>query len=253
MRLVLTLALALTHSASAEAQGVLEEEGHYVRFYGDGTASVSRSPDLGAYGWSIDCRADAMTDERPCSVFSDPDGVVIHYRTSVAPILVCATGHDDPNRTAMLRVDKLSAIHTDTSGCVDATLILPELLAGAVVIARRYQWPSERPVDSTLSLVGLAKAFEVVDRIRNGEGLVDMSPVDAGAEVNSLIAMARGIQPLCTGLGPESLRPPECTSWDLIEQELKALGWCWIDDGFTGTDHPDWRTCTEPPSSESGN
>ncbi|PWJ80598.1 hypothetical protein C7441_112140 [Pseudaminobacter salicylatoxidans] len=142
------------------------EDGFKIARYPDGSAHVS--PRLTGYGWSIDCRVDAMTDKRDCNISSKTGGPFVYYGSAASPQSVCIMGHDFPGRHGMIRVDSDAPIQTDNEGCVAAASILPQMKTGSSMTTRRYEWPYDYTRDETISLDGFAKAIEVVHLIRGG-------------------------------------------------------------------------------------
>lgn len=144
------------------------EDGYHIRVFHDGSASVALGPDVMDFRWSIDCTVDAMTDRRDCNMHSGTGGVFVYYGASPNPREVCVFGHDFPNRRGMIRVDKNAARTTDVEGCLSASSIWAQLLNGQSVTTRRYEWPRDYGKDKASTLDGLAKAHEIVGRIRSG-------------------------------------------------------------------------------------
>lgn len=162
------VAPASDFASTVPGELAFEEDGLFIRTFFDGSGSVALGPGVRDFRWSIDCRVDAMTDRRNCSIDSGSDGLFIHYGTAAQPRSVCILGHDFPGRTGMIRVEGNSPIATDTDGCVGASAILSQIMTGTTVVTRRVEWPYDYSVDATTTLRGFTKAMDVVARIRAG-------------------------------------------------------------------------------------
>ena len=136
-------------------------EGYRYSVFPDGSGSVATPSQL----WSIDCRQDAMTDKRECSISAREGRLFVFYGTSDAPEAVCILGHDFPSRRGAIRVDQGSPRRTADDGCVGAA-IMQQLMVGRKVITRRVEWPHDFPKDDEGPLEGLVRATELVARIR---------------------------------------------------------------------------------------
>ncbi|MGK7660690.1 MULTISPECIES: hypothetical protein [unclassified Marinovum] len=145
------------------------KDGNYhIKIFPDGSGSVALGPDVLDFAWRIDCRVDAMSDNRKCNITSGRDGIFVYYGESQRPRQVCVSGHDFPGRRGMIRVNTGSPVNTDTDGCVQAGSLLSQLRTGTSVTTRRVEWPYDYPVDATTTLAGFSKAMEVVEGIRSG-------------------------------------------------------------------------------------
>lgn len=155
-------------AASSQRSNFIMEDGFVVRSYSDGSASVGLGTDFLDFGWSIDCRVDAMSDRRKCSFYSETGGLLVDYGTGAAPQRICIVGHDFPGRNGMIRVDDKPPVVTNSAGCVPASRLLAQLSSGQNVTTRRFEWPYDHPRDHSHTLNGFGKVLEVVGRIRSG-------------------------------------------------------------------------------------
>ena len=144
------------------------EDGFFVRKYPDGSASVSRSADVLADRWSIDCGIDQMSDKRDCSITTENGGPFVYFGSSSSPQSICILGHDFPGRTGQIRIDKNSPIATDAEGCVSAARVLTQMKSGNEFLSRWTKWPYDYHRDSRYSLDGFNKALSVVAEIQQG-------------------------------------------------------------------------------------
>lgn len=164
----LLVILSACVTANAPSGQFMEEDGFFIQSFADGSAGVNVGRDVLDFGWSIDCRADAMSDRRKCSFFPHNGGLDVEYGTSTQPKEICVTNHNFPGRRAMIRVDQNAPVTTNTSGCAPIGSLLTQLKTGSVVTVRRYEWPYDYPQDKSHTLSGFSKAMQVVDRIRAG-------------------------------------------------------------------------------------
>lgn len=252
MKLLLPAILALAAPSAAAAQDGVYEGEYFVRIFEDGSARVGTSADPQLADWSIDCRVDAMTDERNCSFHGDIDGLFVSYGTHQQPKIVCAFGHDYPGRQAMIRIDQNPALTTDTMGCIEASSIMPQLTTGSIALVRSVRWPNDFPVDASVSLAGFVKTLEVITRIQNGEGAVSNEPVAASQVVSDYIAIAQYLQPICAGLIVGQDRPSDCSTWDKVIEQLNMLGWCWRRVGQSFRE-AEWHPCGKNSAHGAGN
>jgi hypothetical protein len=168
----LTAMVGLAFTSPAWAQKVsFSEDGYEIRVFNDGSGSVGRSLE-GSYfdRWSIDCRVDAMTDNRVCSISRGyKGGIFVFYGQRAKPQLICISHHDFPGRSGQVRIDTGAVRETDKEGCIAGEAILAEMLRGDQWLSRGYEWPHAYPFNTKVSLDGLKKAMEIVDRIKANE------------------------------------------------------------------------------------
>lgn len=148
--------------------GITKTGLHYF-IYGDGTGTISRTEDtFSSKLWAVNCRIDAMNDRKDCEIFGQSSPLLIDYRLSDRPSLICVQGHDFPGRTALIRVDGSAPIRTGENGCVTATRDLVERIRNAhMVSTRKVHWPYDQNMDEQRETVGLGDAMDLLSYIRD--------------------------------------------------------------------------------------
>lgn len=112
--------------------------------------------------WQIDCRVDAMTDARNCSLLGgEYYSVFIDFGASTAAKRICAMGHDFPGRTAAIRFGQGKPIETDSEGCIAGSYIT-EMRTAPYVRTRTVKWPYDVNVDHQSSLEGFPDALDLI-------------------------------------------------------------------------------------------
>lgn len=129
-------------------------------YYSDGYGSIGSIVGSGPY-WRVNCRADAMTDERMCSVSSHRTNLSFLFDSGNNINFVCVNGHDYPDRKAMVRIDGGAATESLADGCLVAAPLLPLLVDGAVVRTRHYEWPYDRAIDEEAALESVGDALSL--------------------------------------------------------------------------------------------
>lgn len=137
-------------------------DGYYIRNLPFGGVQVSTGPELSTPGWTALCEVDPMTDVRDCSVFHSSADLIINVDPAGIPKAVCIGRQKHPTYRAMLRVDQFAAQQADEEGCIPPSSVMWQLVKGKTFIARRYEWPSEGPIDAKHSLDGLAKIMRMI-------------------------------------------------------------------------------------------
>lgn len=148
--------------------GITKTGLHYF-IYSDGTATISQTADtFSSKLWAVNCRIDAMNDRKDCEIFGERSPLLIDYRFSDRPSLICVQGHDFPGRTAMIRIDSSAPIRTGENGCVTASRDLVERLKAAKVVStRKVHWPYDQNVDEQRDTLGLADAMDLLSYVRS--------------------------------------------------------------------------------------
>lgn len=165
---VLTVSAATLSTAHAENyDGMKKVDGFWIAKTHEGYAHITKEDDIEVGRWEINCSMDKMIDKRKCAIFSGNGAPAFIYDVDRTPRFVCIRGHDFPGKTGMIRVDKHPAVATDPQGCVEATQIMPQILAGKVVLARWYQFPYDVSVDTETSLIGLPIAIKTVTEFQD--------------------------------------------------------------------------------------
>lgn len=171
---ILTSACTATPPAPAAPTSIVSqyggtetvENGIYVRTYPGGSGSVSTSSSLLDDNWSFNCKTDAMSDKRDCTVTTKTGGPFIDYGSSTSPETVCIMGHDFPGRAGMMRIDGNPPIATDDEGCVPASRIVSQMMKGKTLTTRRVTWPYDYTRDDTMPLAAFPKLIEVIKRVQ---------------------------------------------------------------------------------------
>lgn len=136
------------------------ETGAPYRYYTDGSGSFGRPRNGGKEQWRVDCTADAMDDTRKCTLDNYHTRIFIELNTNGKFSHVCVMGHNFPNRTAKIRIDKNKPFETHTDGCTSDQRVFEQLLKGREVTTRRYEWPYDYHRDQTGEVFDLSKAIE---------------------------------------------------------------------------------------------
>ena len=132
---------------------------HY-RYHDDASGSVGAAPGALSSLWSIECRIDAMTDDKSCSLH-DKDGALFLTMTSKRHVRICAMGHDFPGRQAMLRFDSEPAVNLGEGGCSSDDTSIDEVLRARKIAVRSYKWPYDYRHDRSVNLNGLPLAVDL--------------------------------------------------------------------------------------------
>lgn len=223
-----TIALFLCSPALSQEKSAYSEGGFHVRIFHDGSGSVSRSEDVFEPRWSFDCRVDAMSDKRMCSFHRGIGGVFVSYDGTSSPQSICAFGHDFPGQSAMIRVDKLPPVETDTSGCTSAAPLLEQLIAGSIVTVRRYEWPRDWPLDEASTLDGFHMTMKVIDREFFGSSGLRPPPDEVpGFAVQIMINSERELNRRCRGTEGADPTSTVCSERDEMGNTLNKIGWCY--------------------------
>ena len=136
------------------------------KIYGDGTATITADASAISPDWRITCKSDAMNDKQDCDIESGRTSLLIDYKFSKTPQLVCIKGHDFPGRNAYIRIGKSTPIRTNEYGCLPASKIISSLLSSDSVSTRKVHWPYDYHVDETGPLRGLKEAVDLMAYIR---------------------------------------------------------------------------------------
>ncbi|MCF1436834.1 hypothetical protein GOZ97_22675 [Agrobacterium vitis] len=108
-----------------------------------------------------------MNDKKDCEIFAKRSPILIDYKFSSTPQIVCVQGHDFPGRTALIRIDGNAPIRTGENGCVSAQQVMDQLKAGTKVSTRKTHWPYDQNRDQEGDLVGLGEAMQLLEYIRS--------------------------------------------------------------------------------------
>lgn len=152
-------ALAIVSPTASMAQEIIAQgstpNGFPYSIWADGSGLVT----VGESNWSIDCRPDAMTDERRCEI----DGgkrhdfsVKMNRKGGISEI--CVTGHDFPGRTGAIRFDQSKAIETDQDGCI-AGSYGAHMLKATSARTRTVEWPYDEYIDRETPLMGFSDTY----------------------------------------------------------------------------------------------
>lgn len=136
--------------------------GYDFSLYEDGSGSV-QTP---GGEWQIDCRVDAMSDARNCSLLGgEYYSVFVDFGETQTVERICAMGHDFPGRQAAIRFGQGKPIETDADGCIAGSYI-NEMKAAPYVRTRTVKWPYDVNVDHQSSLEGFPDALDLIGKIR---------------------------------------------------------------------------------------
>ena len=132
-------------------------DGLPYRIYADGSGSVGHINEKPS--WSIDCKKDAMTDKRNCSVSASEPPLFVSF-SEQSPVWVCIVGHDFPGRTGAIRIDGGTPMSTDKDGCVPGS-VAARLSKSKTVALRYVHWPYSYDRDVAGDLTGLSSALDL--------------------------------------------------------------------------------------------
>lgn len=142
--------------------------GNKYTYFNDGAGHVAPiSPKNVIDKWNFSCPIDDITDKVKCELKSRDANIVIFFNPNLTPITICIIGHDFPGRTGAIRVDKNKAIRTNTDGCIAASRIYKQMLAGKETTVRMVTWPDDYNRDTSNSLSGFPESVQLWKFVRD--------------------------------------------------------------------------------------
>ena len=144
------------------------------KLYEDGSGIFGNQEDVADFKdvWSITVAIDKITDKTIIRGERDAFNMTKEYgkirlKTDISLGLnfsdknseyICVNGHDFPDMTAFIRVDKNKPITTNKNGCTKLTSTLDkQLRSGNKVTLRGYVWPYRGAEDQEFELSGYAE------------------------------------------------------------------------------------------------
>ncbi|MFC7513873.1 hypothetical protein ACFQUU_02525 [Herbaspirillum sp. GCM10030257] len=169
----------LSGTAKFSAEGTVEqgvEKGvlngvAYKVYYSDGSGifagkegnNLGVGEQLGS-NWDIECKTDAMTDKKTCSMHRGDLWVYVH---GTGKAVVSIGAEHFPGTSVAIRIDGGKPISTssandgDFSGAASASLIA-QLKKAKSVTTRYMKWPYQQYIDDTRDAFGFKEAFQYI-------------------------------------------------------------------------------------------
>lgn len=182
----MAIAAALLSSVAFSSEPEAVSEGDFVgKLYDDGSGIFGSQFEVSKYGdvWNLTVTADPITDKKIIrakrNVFNQLEGFgKVQLRTEMALEIdlsspgaekLCVSGHNYPNKSAVIRVGKGTPISTSKSGCTPITKELDaKLKSESALVMRGYRWPYAGGENLTVDLSGYAELTSLL-RKRRGQ------------------------------------------------------------------------------------
>ena len=141
----------------------------YKFYYTDGSGSFSgaRGETLDSISgtWNVNCRKDAITDEKMCYMYFQDLWIFIDGKGR--PTVSVGSNHY-PSSTVAIRIDKAAPIVASSknggSFANGKSMKIIDSLKNAKSITTRYEkWPSEYPIDSSWEIYGFNEAYRYLN------------------------------------------------------------------------------------------